>query len=155
MEVREQRVRFVVAALRREQSLSSPCREFDISRPTGRLWLERYRAGGVAAIAEQSRRPQHSPQKTAPELEQRVVELRLRYPDWGTRKLQVLLEQAGLRLPSQHHPPQRPRRGSIRKARGHGRWTVRAQWIFAGGDGELARHWLGSESTSSPWSNVF
>ena len=100
MEVREQRVRFVVAALRREQSLSSLCREFDISRPTGRLWLERYRAGGVVAIAELSRRPQHSPQKTAPELEQRVVQLRLRYPDWGARKLQVLLEQAGLRLPA-------------------------------------------------------
>ncbi len=98
MEVREQRVRFVVAALRREQSLSSLCREFDISRPTGRLWLERYRAGGVATIAERSRRPERSPQKTAPELEQRVVQLRQRYPDWGARKLQVLLEHAGVML---------------------------------------------------------
>ena len=100
MEVREQRVRFVVAALRRERSLSRLCREFEISRPTGRLWLERYRAGGVAAIAERSRRPEHSPRQTAPGLEQRVVQLRLRYPDWGARKLQVLLEQEGLRLPA-------------------------------------------------------
>jgi len=73
MEVREQRVRFVVAALRWERSLSSLCREFGISRPTGRLWLERYRAGGVEAIAECSRRPQHSPRRTAPELERQVV----------------------------------------------------------------------------------
>src|SRR5487761_1075993 len=100
MEVHEQRVRFVVAALRRERSLTSLCREFEISRPTGRLWLERYRAGGVASIAERSRRPVHSPRQTAPELEQRVVQLRLRYPDWGARKLQVLLRQAGFGLPA-------------------------------------------------------
>ena len=35
MEVREQRVRFVVAAHRREKSLAELCREFDISRPAG------------------------------------------------------------------------------------------------------------------------
>jgi len=100
MEVREQRVRFVVAALRRERSLSSLCREFGVSRPTGRLWLERYRAGGVEAIAECSRRPLHSPRQTAPESEQSVVQMRLRYPDWGARKLQVLLEESGIHLPA-------------------------------------------------------
>ena len=73
MDVREQRVRFVVTALRGERSLSSLCREFGISRPTGRLWLERYRTGGVETIAERSQRPLHSPRQTAPELEQRVV----------------------------------------------------------------------------------
>jgi len=100
MDVREQRVRFVVAALRGERSMSSLCREFGISRPTGRLWIERYRAGGVEAIAERSRRPLHSPGQTAPELEQRVVQLRLRYPDWGARKLQVLLGAGGIQLPA-------------------------------------------------------
>jgi transposase InsO family protein len=100
MDVREQRVRFVVAALRRERSLSSLCREFGISRPTGRLWLARYRAGGVEAIAERSRRPLHSPRQTGPELERCVVELRRRYPDWGARKLQVLLGQDGMQLPA-------------------------------------------------------
>jgi hypothetical protein len=32
-------------------------------------------------------------------LEQQVVKMRERYPDWGARKLQVLLEREGLRLP--------------------------------------------------------
>jgi transposase InsO family protein len=100
MDVREQRVRFVVAALRREQSFSSLCREFEISRPTGRLWLDRYRAGGVEAIAERSRRPLHCPQQTAPEMEQQVVQLRQRYPDWGARKLRVLLSADGIALPA-------------------------------------------------------
>ena len=48
MDVREQRVQFVVAALRREQSLTALCEEFGVSRPTGRLWLERYREQGLA-----------------------------------------------------------------------------------------------------------
>jgi hypothetical protein len=52
VDVREQQVRFVVAALGRERCMSALCREFEISRPTGLLWLERYRAGGVQAIAE-------------------------------------------------------------------------------------------------------
>jgi transposase-like protein len=99
MEVREQRVRFVVAGLRRERSLSSLCQEFGISRPTGWLWIERYRAGGVEAIAERSRRPLYSPRQTAPELECQVVALRLRYPDWGACKLRVLLGEDGIPLP--------------------------------------------------------
>jgi transposase InsO family protein len=98
MDVREQRVQFVVAAARRERSLTALCREFGISRPTGLLWLNRYRQQGVAGIAERSRRPGHMPRLTPSELEQRVVELRSRYPDWGARKLRVLLQRDGVAL---------------------------------------------------------
>jgi len=98
MDVQEQRVRFVVLAERREKSLTVLCREFGISRPTGYLWLLRYRQAGLAGIAERSRRPASSPERTAAEVEARVVELRQRYPDWGARKLQVLLRQRGLGL---------------------------------------------------------
>jgi transposase InsO family protein len=78
--------------------LSALCREFDISRPTGRLWLKRYRGGGLAAIAECSRRPLHSPRRTEEEKEQQVVDFRKSNPDWGARKLQCVLEQKGLKL---------------------------------------------------------
>jgi transposase len=98
MDVREQRVRFVVAAYRREKALAELCREFGISRPVGYEWLKRYRQGGVAALAEGSRRPQHSPRRTDEKVEQRVVELRQRYPDWGSRKLRVLLQREGIEL---------------------------------------------------------
>ena len=99
MDVSEQRVRFVVLASRQEKPFGSLCEEFGISRPTGYLWLERYRKLGVAGIAEQSRRPQRSPCQTAPELEQQVVALRRRYPDWGARKLRVVLGRMGIELP--------------------------------------------------------
>jgi transposase InsO family protein len=98
MDVREQRVQFVVAASRQEKPFTKLCQEFGISRPTGMLWRERYQQSGLAGIAERSRRPQRSPQQTSGELEQRVVEVRQRYPDWGARKLQVLLARAGVEL---------------------------------------------------------
>ena len=98
MDVHEQRVRFVVAASRQEKPLGALCAEFGISRPTGYLWLERYRACGVEGIAEHSRRPHRSPGQTAAEREQQVVQMRRRYPDWGARKLQVLLGRDGLAL---------------------------------------------------------
>lgn len=98
MDLREQRVRFVVAASRNEKSMCELCREFGISRPVGYEWLRRYQEGGVAAIAERSRRPQRSPRRTESGIEQRVLELRYRYPDWGARKLRVLLQREGIEL---------------------------------------------------------
>jgi len=98
MDVREQRVQFVVAASRREKSFSALCEEFNVSRPTGRLWLQRYREQGIAGIAERSRAPQHRPTQTPAWLEAQVVELRRQYPDWGARKLQVLLSRQGLEV---------------------------------------------------------
>lgn len=41
-----------------------------------------------------------SPRQTAPELECQVVALRLRYPDWGARKLRVLMGEGGIPLPA-------------------------------------------------------
>ena len=98
MDLREQRVRFVVAAHRREKSFAELCREFDISRPAGYEWLRRYEAGGVEAIAERSRRPQRSPQRKDETIQQKVIALRRRYPDWGARKLRVLLSEQGVEL---------------------------------------------------------
>src|SRR6266403_914523 len=99
VDIQEQRVRFVVAASRREKTFGILCQEFEVSRPTGYLWLRRYQEQGLAGIAERSRRPHVSPRRTGGEWEQQVVELRQRYPDWGARKLQVLLRQAGVSCP--------------------------------------------------------
>src|ERR1700761_3577641 len=100
MEVADQRIRFVVAASRDESSLTELCKEFGISRPTGYLWLKRYRAGGVSGVAELSRRPHRSPERTAESIEHRISQLRRERPDWGARKLAVLLEQEGIAIPA-------------------------------------------------------
>jgi transposase InsO family protein len=99
VDIQEQRVRFVVAASRREKTFQALCREFEVSRPTGYRWLRRYQEQGLAGIAERSRRPHLSPRQTGGVWEEQVVQLRQRYPDWGARKLQVLRRRAGVSLP--------------------------------------------------------
>jgi transposase InsO family protein len=125
MEVREQRVEFVVRALRRAEPLSDLCREFCISRPTGYQWVERYRAAGVAGIEERSRRPRRSPTQTAPELEARIVALRGVDPDWGARKLAVLLARQGIGLPSSTIHRVLLRHGLVRDQDRHAAATTR------------------------------
>jgi transposase InsO family protein len=99
VDVEEQRMRFVIAGSRREKPFRQLCQEFEISRPTGYEWWRRYEAGGYAAVVEKSRRPHRSPERTRAEIEQRVVQLRQQRPDWGARKLQVLLQQERIDLP--------------------------------------------------------
>ena len=99
MEKQDQRVQFVVRVSCGDQSISSLCAEFGISRTTGHLWLNRYRGQGVAGIAERSRRPHRSPSRSSERLEADVVHLRLRYPDWGAGKLAVLLARQGVTMP--------------------------------------------------------
>src|SRR5277367_5340066 len=98
MDVREQRVGFAVCAVRGDKPMAALCAEYGISRPTGYLWLKRYREAGIGGIAERSRRPRSMPAQTAWEKEGQVIALRLQYPDWGARKLQVLLAREGVPL---------------------------------------------------------
>ena len=96
--VLEQRISFVVRALHGRESMSALCREFGISRQTGYKWLKRYREiGGFAQLQGRSRRPHNSPNRTPPEIEERVIELRKHY-GWGGKKLHVLLAREGIDL---------------------------------------------------------
>lgn len=98
-EVMDTRIEFVLRASKYEKSLSSICEEYGISRPTGYLWLNRYKSTGtVTGLAELSRRPHYSPNKTPDDLEVLVVELREIY-GWGARKLKILLAKRGHYLP--------------------------------------------------------
>lgn len=97
-DVHEERVRFVVDALRGEESMSALCMRYRVSRPTGYKWLRRYRSGGsLSSLTERSRRPRSSPEKTPDQVESRVAELR-REHGWGSRKLRVLLAAEGITL---------------------------------------------------------
>ncbi len=94
-DVSEQRIRFVVRAASGKESMAALCREFGISRPTGYRWRRRFeQAGSAAAVAERSRRPEHSPGRTEATKQERVVALRQQH-GWGTKKLAVLLQEEG------------------------------------------------------------
>src|SRR3984885_5552016 len=96
--VRDRRVEFVIRASQGE-GLSGLCREYEITRPTGYLWLRRFQQQGVTGMEERSRRPHVSPRQTSEAVEQRIVQLRRERPDWGARKLAVLLAQQGMMVP--------------------------------------------------------
>src|SRR4029453_9790526 len=94
--VMDQRVAFVLRARTEEENFSELCREYEISRPTGYLWLKRYlSAGSVTGLAEHSRRPWHSPRQTSDEIEAAVLALRDE-KGWGGPKLSQVLEQRGV-----------------------------------------------------------
>src|SRR5436309_4257929 len=87
--VMDQRVEFVLRARAGEETVSALCREYEISRPTGYLWLNRYQeVGSVMGLAEHSRRPLHSPRRTAEELAAAVLAIRDKRSEEHTSELQ-------------------------------------------------------------------
>lgn len=97
--VMDQRVEFVLRAQKQEATISQLCREYGVSRPTGYLWLHRYKeAGSLTALGERSRRPLNSPRRTSAQIEEQVLRLRDE-KGWGARKLQTLLARSGVELP--------------------------------------------------------
>ncbi len=94
--VMEKRIEFVILANQESVNFRSLCNNFGISRPTGYRWVERYReTNSLSTLSEYSRCPHRIANKTSPENERRVIELRLKY-GWGAKKIRVLLLRNGL-----------------------------------------------------------
>ena len=94
--VTEVRLEFVQLAQTGQLPFRRLCERFGISAPTGYKWLGRYAAEGPAGLPDRSRRPQRSPGRTPPAVEQAVLALRRQYPVWGARKLRALLARDGV-----------------------------------------------------------
>lgn len=96
----DQRIEFVIRARRGEETMTELCREYEISRPTGYLWLKRYKdAETITALKEKSRRPQNSPKRTNEELEEKVIKVR-KEKGWGALKIEKVLSRQGEHLSS-------------------------------------------------------
>ena len=97
--VMEQRKQFIIAASAENANISRLCREFGISRKTGHKWINRAEQGLL--LCDQSRRPHRQPSKTADEVEQKIIQMRLAHPAWGGKTIRAALEAAGVEgLPS-------------------------------------------------------
>ena len=88
------RQEFLALAVQPGSNFSQLCQRFGISRKTGYKWQRRYQESGVSGLADQSRRPQHSPRLSQPILEQQVLAVRDQY-GWGARKIKTCLERDG------------------------------------------------------------
>ena len=81
------------------ETVSALCRKYGVSRKTGYKWLNRAAEG--LQLCDQSRRPHQQPSKTAENIEQQIVQMRLTHPAWGGRTIRAALESAGVKgLPS-------------------------------------------------------
>lgn len=92
----DQREEFVRLALVPRANRSELCRRFGISRDKGYKWLRRYRAEGRAGLADRSRRPRSSPERTAAAVEAEILRVRKDSNDaWGGRKIAAVLRRCG------------------------------------------------------------
>lgn len=79
----DERERFINAYLARVYSMSELCHHFEVSRKTGYKWIGRFREGGKTALLDRSRAPRSCPHKTAPKVEELIVNTRKGHPKWG------------------------------------------------------------------------
>jgi transposase InsO family protein len=96
--VLQRRTEFVRLASQLETNMTELCQRFSISRKTGYKWLARHRADPSSVpcpdtLADRSRRPQHSPQRSAAAMEAAVVALRQSHRAWGGRKIAHVLRR--------------------------------------------------------------
>ena len=89
------RLEFVMLASEEGANVRRLCRRFGISPTTGYKWLERWRIDRMAGLQEQSRRPQHSPLRSAMAMEDAVLSIRAEHPAWGGRKIARRLKDLG------------------------------------------------------------
>ena len=123
----EQRYSFVQLAVVPDSVFAEVCRAFRISRQTGYKWLCRYHQSGFSGLAEQSRRPHHSPHATALVWVERLRLIRRRHKRWGPKKLHAWLRR--------QHPRSRiPSASTLgRLLRQHG-WSRSPLWRRRGPD---------------------
>lgn len=92
LSIMSQKIEFCMLASKAESNISDLCRRFNITRRTGYKWLNRYFRENIAGLEDRPRRPVHSPNKTAPEIEGYVLAKREEDPAWGSLKLHKILE---------------------------------------------------------------
>ena len=89
----KQKAQFCQEVSLHHATFAAVCRDYRITRQTGYKWWHRYKASGVAGLAEQSRRPQHCPFQLRPYWIERIREARRRFPRWGAKKLYAWLRR--------------------------------------------------------------
>jgi len=97
--VKDERRELVRLAMQEGANRRDLCRRFGISAETGYKWLRRW-ASGDRVLVDRSRRPRHSPQRTAARLEAAVLAVCDAHPAWGARKIARCLEWQGIAPPA-------------------------------------------------------
>ena len=89
----DERMRFVMAAEKHEESFAALCRGFGVSRRVGYKWLARYREAGVPGLLDRSRAPLRHPHAIEDDIAERCLAVRREHPTWGPLKVRASLER--------------------------------------------------------------
>jgi transposase InsO family protein len=122
----EETMRFVSLAASGRFTITELCADFGVSRKTAYKHLRRYAVEGLKGLHPRSCRPHHCPQRTAAEVEQRVVTARQRHRTWGPKKLYEVLRCAD----PQTAPPARSTIGAILQRQGLSQTRRRRPGLF-------------------------
>lgn len=90
VDIREE---IALMALDRRFTVTEVALRYGVSRPTVRLWRDRYRQQGRAGLEDRSHAPRTCPHRMSDELEELIVAERERYR-WGSKKILRRLEDA-------------------------------------------------------------
>jgi len=103
--VMEQKILFIKMWQSRNYTMTSLCDRFNISRTTGHKLVKRFELEGESCLEIKSKAPNKSPHKTPRKMELAIVKLRKNYPNWGARKIKVLLQKkySKSKIPSETH----------------------------------------------------
>ncbi len=99
----DEKASFILEWQSGEHTFTSLCKSFGISRTLGYRYMLRYLLRGPAGLREQSRAPRRVWNRTAPEIERRIVSIRNKWPRMGPLKIFEMLRdryRGGRKLPS-------------------------------------------------------
>ena len=91
--VMEQKMLFIKMWESGDYYMSFLCDYFEISRPTGYSLVKQFKRKGESCLGDSTTAPHSIPHKTSPSIELAIIKLRRKHPNWGARKLKVLLEK--------------------------------------------------------------
>jgi putative transposase len=98
----DDRLCFITACLREEDTMLALCARFGISRKTGYKWLERYQSDGACGLTERSRARHAQTLSIDPGTAAAILALRDQRTKWGPRKLlgRLALDHPGRAWPA-------------------------------------------------------
>jgi transposase InsO family protein len=102
-----ERSEFVLRAIATD-NFRELCREYGISPKTGYKWKERFLAEGLAGMAEQSRRPDKSPNGLGEAVVCEIIRIKEAHRTWGPRKIRELYRRV-------HGSPVTPSESSFKR----------------------------------------
>jgi putative transposase len=98
----DQRAQFIRDWLTHKHYVSDLCIRYDVSRKTGHKWIKRYLEGKEDGLLDRSHKALRVANRTAPQVEQAVLKVRLRHPSWGAKKIDAYLSKAQPKLKLPH-----------------------------------------------------